>query len=185
MIHDELTTGSERLRINYLPSYDPVPQNPDQFILNLDTPVDRRSYSIEEIAEGFSKSLSEKRAEELTRGQTLIGPHRDEIQFLANGINLGTYGSRGQIRTTLLSLKLAEIVWIKKKTGSWPVLLLDEVLAELDTQRRADLLARLVDSEQVMLTTTDLDLFTPEFVAGAKHWFINGGRVKTSLENDS
>jgi len=184
MIHDELTTGSERLRINYIPSYDPIPQNPDQFILNMDAPVDRRSYSIEEIANGFLKSLSEKRAEELTRGQTIVGPHRDDIHFLANGINLGTYGSRGQIRTTMLSLKLAEIVWIHKKTGSWPVLLLDEVLAELDIQRRSDLLARLSDSEQVLLTTTDLDLFTPEFVAGAKHWYISGGRVKTSLENE-
>ena len=180
MIHNELTKGIERLRIKYLPSYDPIPHRPDQYFLNLDTPVDRRGFSTEEITHGFLKALSNNRAEELMRGQTLTGPHRDDIHFLANGINLGIYGSRGQIRTTMLSLKLAEIQWIHKKTGTWPVLLLDEVLAELDNQRREDLLTRLTDSEQVLLTTTDLDLFTPEFVSRAKHWYISGGRIGTS-----
>ena len=185
VIHNELTTGSERLRINYLPSYDPVPQSPDQFILDLDTPIDRHGYSIEEIAQGFLKTLSNNRSDEIVRGHTIFGPHRDDIQFLANSIDLGIYGSRGQIRTTMLSIKLAEIEWIHNKTGSWPILLLDEVLAELDSQRRLDLLTRLTDYNQVLLTTTDLDLFSPEFVKGAKHWYISGGRVKTAFPNET
>ncbi len=68
----------------------------------------------------------------------IIGPHRDELRFLANQTDLGGYGSRGQIRTALLSLKLAEVVWMKARTWQWPVILLDEVMTELDLQRRAD-----------------------------------------------
>ena len=64
----------------------------------------------------------------------------------------------------MLALKLAEVAWIKEKTGHNPVLLLDEVLAELDAHRRADLLARLSAVDQSLLTTTDLDLFDPAFV---------------------
>jgi DNA replication and repair protein RecF len=75
------------------------------------------------------------------------------------------------------ALKLAEVVWMKEKTGQWPVLMLDEVLAELDTQRRSDLLACLVESEQALLTTTDLDLFSAGFVDDATLWRIQQGRL--------
>ena len=80
---------------------------------------------------------------------TAIGPHRDEIRFLANQMDLGTFGSRGEARTAVLALKLAEVAWMKRRTGEWPVLLLDEVAAELDPTRRSDLLAHLNDGEQV------------------------------------
>jgi DNA replication and repair protein RecF len=181
MIHLDLTRGTERLRLKYQPAYDPIPQTTGQFAMNLDTPVDRSSLTREKIIDGFRQTLIENRADEIARGQTTIGPHRDEIRFMANGIDLGTYGSRGQIRTNMLSLKMAEIVWIQSKTGHWPVLLLDEVLAELDPQRRKDLLIRLAESEQALLTTTDLDLFASEFVQNASLWQVGGGRVKTSL----
>jgi DNA replication and repair protein RecF len=78
----------------------------------------------------------------------------------------------------MLALKLAEVIWMKAKSGQWPVLLLDEVLAELDTHRRDDLLERLAESEQAMLTTTDLDLFSSAFVERAMLWRIQGGRVE-------
>jgi len=107
----------------------------------------------------------------------VLGPHRDELRFLANGIDLGDYGSRGQVRTALLALKLAEVEWMKEKTGQWPVLLLDEVMAELDVQRRADLLAYLENMEQAMLTTTDLKLFEPGFVKKTKLWQVEAGKV--------
>jgi DNA replication and repair protein RecF len=180
MIHLELTRGTERLRLDYQPAYDPLPKSKEQLTMNLDTPVDRRSFSKEKILEGFLQSLIKRRPEEIARGQTTIGPHRDEIRFTANSIDLGTYGSRGQVRTTMLSLKMAEIIWIKGKTGHWPVLLLDEVLAELDPLRREDLLTRLAESEQTLLTTTDLDLFTPEFIKKAQLWHVSAGRVKRS-----
>jgi len=118
------------------------------------------------------------RGEEIARGVTTIGPHRDELRFLANGIDLGIYGSRGQARSAILALKLAEVAWMNAKSGHWPILLLDEVLAELDTERRYDLLARLDQSEQVLLSTTDLDLFAPEYVKKAVVWRVSGGRVE-------
>jgi DNA replication and repair protein RecF len=100
------------------------------------------------------------------------------LRFLANGIDLGIYGSRGQARSAILALKIAEVAWMNAKSGHWPILLLDEVLAELDTERRYDLLARLDQSEQVLLSTTDLDLFTPEYVKKAVVWRVSGGRVE-------
>ena len=117
------------------------------------------------------------RGEEIARGVTTIGPHRDELRFLSNGIDLGIYGSRGQARTAMLALKLAEVAWMQTKTGEWPVLLLDEVLAELDLPRRSDLLERLSQCEQALLTTTDLDLFSTGFVQQAKLWNVQGGRI--------
>jgi DNA replication and repair protein RecF len=104
---------------------------------------------------------------------------------LSNGVDLGTYGSRGQVRTGMLSLKLAEVAWMKDKTGHWPVLLLDEVLAELDLLRRADLLSRLSESEQSLLTTTDLDLFDPEFVQRATVWQVRAGRIVEGVKRDA
>jgi DNA replication and repair protein RecF len=179
LIHKDLTRGTEILRLDYKPAFDPLPQNAAQLTLPLDAPTDRSKFSQEEIAMAFQQALTGLRRQEIARGQTIIGPHRDELRFLANTIDLGIYGSRGQVRTALLALKIAEVAWMKEKTGHWPVLLLDEVLAELDPQRREDLLTRLADSEQALLTTTDLDLFTPEFVEKVVRWQVHEGRVGT------
>lgn len=176
--HRELTHANEVLRLSYLPAYDPLPQAPGQFALPLDAAVDRIGFSQEQIRKGFLDCLGKKRYEEIARGVTTIGPHRDELRFLANGIDLGTYGSRGQARSAILALKIAEVAWMNAKSGHWPILLLDEVLAELDTERRFDLLARLDQTEQVLLSTTDLDLFDPEFVNQAIVWRVAGGRVE-------
>jgi len=133
--------------------------------------------AIEKIQQIFLKQLKSVEREEIARGVTTLGPHRDELRFLTNAIDLGNYGSRGQIRTALLSLKFSEVAWMKEKTGSWPVLLLDETLAELDTQRRADLLKYLSQSEQAILTTTDLKLFSEEFTNSSTVWKIVNGFV--------
>lgn len=177
-LHRELTRGGEVLRVCYLPSYDPLPLPPGQFTLPFDAAPDRSRISFDQIREGFKSALMKARSEEIARGVTTLGPHRDEIRFLSNGIDLGSFGSRGQIRTAMLALKLAEVDWMKEKTGQWPVLLLDEVLAELDTNRRADLVNRLEESEQTFLTTTDLELFSREFIKKAGLWRITGGRVE-------
>ena len=176
--HRELTHANEVLRLSYQPAYDPLPQAPGQFTLPLNAAVDRCGFSQEQIRKGFLESLAKLRFEEIARGVTTIGPHRDELRFLANGIDLGIYGSRGQARSAILALKIAEVAWMNSKSGHWPILLLDEVLAELDTERRFDLLARLDQSEQVLLSTTDLDLFTPDYVKNAVVWRIAGGRVE-------
>lgn len=175
--HMELTRNREVLRLSYQPSFDPLPQPVNQFALPMDAPVDRSALSLERIQHGFYEALLKNRTEEIARGVTTLGPHRDELRFLANGVDLGRFGSRGQVRTTMLSMKLAEVSWMREKSNEWPVLLLDEVLAELDTLRRADLLARLSGSEQTVLTTTDLDLFLPEFTAKAARWTVQNGRM--------
>ena len=176
-LHTELTRGQEVLRLSYQPAYDPLPLPPQQYVLPLDAPLDRSGISLEKIQQGFRECLARLRNEEIARGVTTIGPHRDELRFLGNGIDLGTYGSRGQGRTAVLALKLAEVDWMKEKTGQWPVLMLDEVLAELDPTRRTDLLSRLQASEQALLTTTDLDLFDRDFVSRSQVWHIQGGRL--------
>jgi DNA replication and repair protein RecF len=175
--HRELTHANEVLRLSYQPAYDPLPQTPGQMALSLDAPIDRTGFSQEQIRKGFLEGLQKLRHEEIARGVTTIGPHRDELRFLANGIDLGTYGSRGQARSAILALKIAEVAWMHTRSGHWPILLLDEVLAELDTRRRFDLLERLNQSEQVLLSTTDLDLFAPEFVQKATVWQVANGRV--------
>jgi DNA replication and repair protein RecF len=177
-IHRDLTRGSEVLRLNYQPAYDPLPMPVGQFALPMEAALDRSKISQDQIRSGFLSGLQKLRSEEIARGMTTIGPHRDEIRFMGNGIDLGTYGSRGQARTAILAVKLAEVAWMKDKTGHWPVLLLDEVLAELDRRRRQNLVARLSACEQSFLTTTDLDLFAPQFVATSALWRIEAGRVK-------
>ncbi len=176
--HSELTHGAERLRLIYRPAYDPLTDPANQLSLPLDAPIDRRGYSEGEIAAGLKDALQAARREEIARGMTTLGPHRDDLHFLSNGIDLGTYGSRGQIRTALLALKIAEISWLKKHTHFWPVVLLDEVLAELDNQRRADLLRRLANIRQALLTTTDLSLFSPRLIDSGTIWKIADGRLE-------
>jgi DNA replication and repair protein RecF len=173
-VHLELTHGAEVLRLAYEPSFDPSPR----IALKLDAPVDRSGLELKDIQRGFLDRLRGLRSEEISRGVTTIGPHRDELRFLANQIDLGNYGSRGQIRTALLSLKFAEVAWIKARTAQWPVILLDEVMAELDLQRRADLLKYLGQAEQSLLTATDLHMFAPEFVDEAKVWRVKNGQVE-------
>ena len=177
-VHHELTHGSEILRLAYEPAYDPLPKPNGQIGLKLDTVIDRSHLELDEIQAGFRARLKELRGEEIARGVTTIGPHRDELRFLANNIDLGDYGSRGQVRTALLALKLAEVNWMKDRTGEWPVILLDEVMAELDAQRRADLLKYVGESEQVLFTTTDLNLYDPDFVEKAEVWKVESGRVE-------
>jgi len=155
-VHHELTRGTEILRLAYEPAYDPLPKPDGQLGLKLDIAIDRSSIELDEIQKGFLARLGSLRSEEIARGVTTIGPHRDDLRFIINKADLGDYGSRGQMRTTLLALKLAEVEWMKERTGEWPVILLDEVMAELDLQRRADLLKYVDKSEQVLFTTTDL-----------------------------
>ena len=125
------------------------------------------------------KGLRDRRKDEIMRGITTIGPHRDEIRFLSNDIDLGNFGSRGQIRSAVLALKLAEMYWLKDKNGDWPVLLLDETLAELDPRHRRDFLETLSECEQVILTATDIHMFTKEFVNDCELWQVQQGRIQS------
>ena len=114
----------------------------------------------------------------MARGTTLVGPHRDEVRFVADEIDLGVYGSRGQQRTAVLALKLAEVHWMRSKINDWPILLLDEVMAELDAHRRGFLLHQINGANQAILTATDPEMFTPEFRAQARVVKVVRGRIE-------
>ena len=176
-IHLRLTQSREVLRLLYQPAYDPAPEPDGQYKLKFETKVDRKSLRLDQIRQGFAKKLEFLRSEEIARGMTTIGPHRDELRFFGDMLDLGYYGSRGQVRTALMALKLAEVEWLREKTGQWPVLLLDEILAELDAQHRLDLQDALGECEQAIITTTDLNLFRPGFVQTGTIWQVEAGRV--------
>lgn len=175
-IHHQLTGTREILRLEYQPAFDPLTSSSgDQYRLPMQASQSRSEFSETEIQSGFMKQLRLLRNEEIARGITTIGPHRDEMRVLANGIDLGVYGSRGQIRTAILSLKMAEVNWLQAQTGDWPVLLLDEIMAELDGNRRADLMNYIQQFEQVFLSTTDLDAFSKDFVGSNTVWQVKEG----------
>ncbi len=177
-IHEKLTRSSEVIRLIYQPSYDPLPVPQGQFVLPMQVQVQRNGLGLDKLKEGFLERLARVRREEIARGVTTIGPHRDEMRVQCNGIDLTDFGSRGQLRTAILSLKLAEVDWLKQRTGQWPVLLLDETLAELDINRRALLLDYIQGAEQALLTTTDMKLFPEDFVGKCERWKITSGNVE-------
>lgn len=176
-VHQQLTRGTELLRLLYKPAYEPLPAPKGQMVLPVQAAVDRSQLSVEDLETGFRKALHAAYREDISRGMTSIGPHRDEFRFIGSGIDLGDFGSRGQGRTALLSLKFAEVQWMHARTGEWPVLLLDEIMAELDPQRRADLLVVLGQVEQALLTSTDLEMFSPEFTRNHEVWRVRDGIV--------
>ena len=176
-IHRTLTGGADSLRLAYHPAFTVPAADESQLELPLSTPVGRLDLPAAEIEAALRRQLQRTRAEEISRGVTLVGPHRDEVRWLANGIDLGIYGSRGQARTAVLALKLAEVAWLRARLGEWPLLLLDEVLAELDGQRRQDLLTRLGDAAQCILTTSDVNLFPAEFINHATIWEVKEGQI--------
>jgi len=137
------------------------------------TVIDDDFEDIDFIAKKFEEKLKEKESEELIRGKALVGPHRDDINFFINGNDAVSYASQGQQRTIVLSLKLAEINIIERKTQQKPILLLDDVLAELDKYRQRFLFERIEDDLQSIITTTDLNNFEKEFLSDVNIIEIN------------
>lgn len=132
---------------------------------------------LEEIVEKFKQSISEKRGEELRRGQSCTGPHRDDIQFFINNNEATKFASQGQQRTIVLALKLSELDIITAKTGDEPILLLDDVLAELDDIRQNYLLKSINSNTQTVITSVDTILFEDEFLKDVKIYKIENGNV--------
>lgn len=130
------------------------------------------------LAARLGEGLRGQRRDELARGQTLLGPHRDDLTFTVDAVNLGRYGSRGQQRSVALALKLGEAELMRRRAGDAPVLLLDDVLSELDAQRRAHLLEAIRRPEQqTLLSATDLGDFGAEFLAAITRLRVEDGRV--------
>ncbi len=175
--HHSLSRQKEVLRLDYFPSLDPLEQPKSQFALSLDAYVDRTAVTVKEIKSKFFAQLKKERLQDIQKGMTTVGPHRDDFCIRTNGLDLGCYGSRGQIRTAMLSLKIAEMMWMQEKTHEHPILMFDEVLAELDQERREALLESIHLSEQVLCTTTDLNLFNKNFLQHSDIWQINQGNL--------
>ncbi|TWT26994.1 DNA replication/repair protein RecF [Planomicrobium sp. CPCC 101110] len=160
-IHQGISRGLEQLQIRYQPISGLKPE-----------------WTSEEMASFLEQKLAEVRKRELERGLTLVGPHRDELQFFVNGYDVQTYGSQGQQRTTALSLKLAEIELIKQEVGEAPVLLLDDVLSELDDYRQSHLLNTIKGSVQTFVTTTSVEGIQHETIQSARLFEVSKGTVK-------
>jgi DNA replication and repair protein RecF len=128
----------------------------------------------QDLAEAVHNSL----AEDLRRGSTTVGPHHDDLRLLLDGQEARAYSSQGQQRTAVVSLKLAEAALMARRTGERPVLLLDDVLSELDAERRAALLRQVAGEGQVIITSVEAGPFPPELIASAMVWTVHEGTIE-------
>lgn len=177
--HQALTGGRELLTLQYQPSFSPTAKADGQRsfgVLGLDL---HRELTAAEIEPQFHEQLQREQRESVDRGVTLSGPHRDELRLFINGRDCGLYGSRGQARTAVLAIKLAELGWMRDHIGESPLLLLDEVVAELDSKRRAYLLSQIGPDAQTLVTTTDTAEFPPAFLERAHLWKVENGQIET------
>jgi DNA replication and repair protein RecF len=120
--------------------------------------IEYKDQNEQQIKDNFKKELEKSRFIDIKRGVTHKGPHRDDILFYINDMEVKTYGSQGQQRTTLLSLKISELQFMNNETDSYPILLLDDVFSELDTERQKFLM-KFIKDIQTFITCTDVEYF--------------------------
>ncbi|MBN2005358.1 MAG: DNA replication/repair protein RecF [Anaerolineae bacterium] len=177
-LHQDLTGGTAWLQLQYQPNFDTLKPPALDYQMGLlpqtatESPVDEAA-----LQSAYQAMFESRRRQEVERGMTLVGPHRDELRFISAGMDVGVFGSRGQQRTAVLALRLAELRWLEHVTRESPVLLLDEVLAELDRARRGYLLGLLGEVEQTILATTDAEMFPEEFRKKTTPLQVKGGIV--------
>lgn len=141
------------IQLDYLASIDITPTQRERLLLM----SIRDSQQL--LGRAIEESLHRRREEELRRGVTVVGPHRDDFRFTVDGRDLSSFGSRGQQRLAVVATKLGELAQLVEITGTQPVLMLDDVLSELDPRHQSRLLATLGDAGcQVIITGTDRDL---------------------------
>lgn len=128
--------------------------------------------------EALRRRLRETADKEIWNGATLVGPHRDDFVFESDGRELTEFASRGQQRTAILALKLAELDVLTSLDGRPPLLLLDDVFSELDPERRAHLVRRIGDLPQAIVTTTTPDDLDQALVAASTLWHVEPGSVR-------
>ena len=124
----------------------------------------------------YTNKLKERERIDILRGNTGIGPHRDDIVLLLNDMSLKSFGSQGQQRSGALALKLSQLEYVRREIGEFPVLLLDDVMSELDNNRRAQLLLFIDGRVQTFITVNDRELI-PE-LAGNAYFEIMQGSVR-------
>ncbi|HHX44003.1 MAG TPA: DNA replication/repair protein RecF [Chloroflexi bacterium] len=180
VIHPELTGGQEVLTLDYQArlSAERPTDSRDAVLPRMDCARLPETAEVEALEPQLRRGLDAARRDDILRGVTTIGPHRDDVRFLINGIDATIYGSRGQQRTVALGLKLAEVQVMEEHTGEAPVLLLDDVVSELDRDRSRYLLRSVARAQQVLLTTTDLGFLGETFLEGACLWRVERGTVQ-------
>jgi DNA replication and repair protein RecF len=134
-----------------------------------------------EIAQTLLYSLNKRRLEEIARGQTLSGPHRDDIILLLNGRDATSFASQGQQRSLVLALKLSELELIKDHLLESPVLLLDDVLAELDLKRQSLLMSQIDDGMQTIVSTTHVSHFNAHWLNTAHFYEVKSGTITPTV----
>lgn len=142
----------------------------------------KNEFSVEEIAKQFEQKLAERKLEEIIRAQSLVGPHRDDVSFFINNIEAKKFASQGQQRTIVLSLKLAELELIKEKIEDTPVLLLDDVLAELDNIRQNYLLNTIGTNIQTIITSVDTLHFDEKYLENVEIFKISNGTLVNQVK---
>ena len=154
----EIITGLKNLQLNYLTSVDISDPTKIKAIL-------REKYNL-------------MRNQEIRNGMTLIGPNRDDFEFILDDVNLNNYGSQGQQRCAILALKLAEIEIFKLYSGEYPILLLDDIFSELDKKKCNNLIKSINPTVQTIITTTDLHYVTPKIRKEATILKVNNGLIE-------
>jgi DNA replication and repair protein RecF len=139
----------------------------------------------ESVRDALARRLLETADKEVWNGATVIGPHRDDVAFALAGRDLAGFASRGQQRTAILALKLAELDLLTALDGRPPLLLLDDVFSELDPARRSHLVRRIADLPQAFVTTTTLDDLDPALRAIARTWVVDATDAGATLRPDA
>ena len=161
-IYTGLSDGSESLTIEYRPNV----------ALSNDT------YE-EGIAGALQEKLAERRGQELARGMTVTGPHRDDLALALNGMEAAAFASRGQTRTAVLALKLAEASYLREMRGQEPVILLDDVLSELDAARREQVIGHVAQYHQTLITTADAGSIFRQLPPDTTRFHVEGSRIRS------
>ncbi len=174
--HADLTAQVEHMSLHYSSSLE---ERATEVCAISDTPPG----DAVAIADLWRRILPEIRREEIGRGITVVGPHRDDLVFAIGGKEAAAYASRGQQRTSTLALKMAEMRLMTRSAGERPILLLDDVASELDSERCQHLVKVVHASDQVLITTTHLDALPMRLRAKAQSWRIERGMV-TPLADD-
>ncbi|MFC5703162.1 DNA replication/repair protein RecF [Cohnella faecalis] len=162
-IHAGITGGTEKLTVEYQPSFGSP--NGDAF-------QDHSS-----LFGQFMLKLTQGKEQEFRRGATLTGPHRDDLTFAINGKDVQSFGSQGQQRTAALSLKLAELELMHEEIGEYPLLLLDDVLSELDQTRQTQLIETFQSRVQTFITTTGLESVNMNRLKDAAVFHVRNGEL--------
>jgi DNA replication and repair protein RecF len=160
-IHKKITQGKEILEIKYQPSI---------------KPEDMEEGNIDKLVQKMQQKLADSYNSDLYAGNTGIGPHKDDLLILINGIAARQYGSQGQQRTAALSMKLAEINLIEKEKGEKPILLLDDVLSELDGDRQKYLIEALSES-QLFITAAELNPQLEGALPEGNSYIVTDGKI--------